>query len=422
MHSKIQGWLEEVENHLNYELLPYWRTRGDDPLLGGFLTGFDPDGNPTGELDKNLLAHCRLIFSFSLINRAGQDPDGSFIERARSGARWVLEFFTDPKHGGFFWVVERDGTPLNVRKIIYGHSFVVYAFSELARATGERQWQNTATETFDLLRRKAADRTAGGYWEFFERDWSHSPPERGGGDRKSLDVHMHLMEAFTNLYAASGDPSHAAHTRSLIDLITAKMLHPRHGTGIAQFSGDFTPLRAILFENVWGSDRDTGEEEGRPLDNTSYGHNVELGWLLNWSLGELGGENEKYYAKITRLYEHCMRHGIDHGRGGVFCEGAHDGPARERNKEFWQQAETLVAMLDGYELSGDERYLEAYGNVHRFVFDHLINHDVGEWLPLLDENNNVLWDYMGHAWKINYHTVRAMIECRRRLVSIIKSL
>ncbi|MFC1613882.1 AGE family epimerase/isomerase, partial [Gemmatimonadota bacterium] len=277
-------------------------------------------------------------------------------------------------------------------------------------------------KTFKLLQEKAADRTNSGYWEFFERDWSHTPSGRDGGDRKSLDVHMHLMEAFTNLYSAGGDPEHASCTRALIELITEKMLHTEHGTGIAQFSGDFTPLRTILFDNVWGSDRDSDDNGGRPLDNTSYGHNVELGWLLRWSLYVLGGESEHYGQTILRLYEHCIHRGIDNERGGVFCEGAFNGPARERNKEFWQQAETLVAMLDGYELSGDERYLEAFGNVHRFVFDHVINHSVGEWLPLLDEYNNVLWDYMGHRWKINYHTVRSMVECRRRLTEIIESL
>jgi mannose 2-epimerase len=418
---KLHGWLEEVEHHLNDELLPYWRERGDDTEYGGFLTCFDRDGNTTGETDKNLLAHCRLIFSFSLISRAGLDPGGSFIRRACSGARWVLDHFADPEHGGFFWIVERDGTPLNARKIIYGHSFVIYAFSELARASGEQKWLETSRKTFDLLQEKAADKTNNGYWEFFEHDWSHSPSGRGGGDRKSLDVHMHLMEAFTNLHSAGGDPEHASGTRALIELITEKMLHTEYGTGIAQFSGDFTPLRAILFDNVWGSDRDSDDNGGRPIDNTSYGHNVELGWLLRWSLDVLGGESEHYGQIILRLYEHCIRHGIDNERGGVFCEGAFNGPARERNKEFWQQAETLVAMLDGYELSGDERYLEAYGNVHRFVFDHVINHSVGEWLPLLDENNNVLWDYMGHRWKINYHTVRSMVECRRRLTEIVES-
>ena len=72
-------------------------------------------------------------------------------------------------------------------------------------------------------------------------------------------------------------------------------------------------------------------------------------------------------------------------------------------------------MLDGFEIFGDEKYLDAYENVHGFVMDTMINHEVGEWFPLFDEDNNLLWDYMAHAWKINYHTVRSMLECERRL-------
>ena len=122
---------------------------------------------------------------------------------------------------------------------------------------------------------------------------------------------------------------------------------------------------------------------------------------------------------MQKLYDHCLDYGIDWERGGVYCEGPHDGPAREKNKEFWQQAETMVGLLDACLLYGDEKYLDGYENVHRFVMDHVINHTVGEWYPLFDEHNNRLWDYMGHAWKINYHTVRAAIQSERRLAQLI---
>ena len=76
-------------------------------------------------------------------------------------------------------------------------------------------------------------------------------------------------------------------------------------------------------------------------------------------------------------------------------------------------------MLDALALFGDECYREAYENVHRFVFDHLINHQVGEWYPLIGPSNELIWDYMGHPWKINYHSVRSMIECERRLGELV---
>jgi len=415
MKIDVALYLEEVKKHLHQELLPYWKIRGDDKGFGGFLTFFDRNGNPTGQTEKNLLAHSRMIYAFSAINRAGYDRDGSFLERAGRGIRYVIDRFLDNKHCGFYWILERDGTPVDRKKIIYGHSFVIYAFSEYAKAACDKTALSWADKTFDFLQRFAADNLNGGYGEFFEEDWSFCQPGAYGGDRKSMDVHMHLMEAFTNLYEASGEAIHKRKAVEIIELITRRMLHPEHGTGIAQFSLDFTPLRAIIFKNVWGSDRDAEDTEGRPLDNTSFGHNVEFGWLLNHSVKILGLDRELYAEKIRNLYDHCLKYGIDWERGGVYCEGPNQGPARERNKEFWQQAETLIAMLDGLAVFGDERYWDAYCNIHRFVFDYMINHKVGEWYPLLGPDNKVIWDYMGHAWKINYHTVRSMLECEKRL-------
>ena len=70
--------------------------------------------------------------------------------------------------------------------------------------------------------------------------------------------------------------------------------------------------------------------------------------------------------------------------GGVYVEGPHDGgPAHDTQKEFWQQAETLIGMLDGCALFGLDPYWTAYEAVHRFVFDKVVNREVGEWWPLL---------------------------------------
>ena len=48
----------------------------------------------------------------------------------------------------------------------------------------------------------------------------------------------------------------------------------------------------------------------------------------------------------------------------------------------------------------------------------MINHDVGEWYALLDRDGTVRWDYLGHAWKNNYHTTRSMVQTLRRLREI----
>ncbi|NJL72241.1 MAG: hypothetical protein HC888_11990 [Candidatus Competibacteraceae bacterium] len=89
-------------------------------------------------------------------------------------------------------------------KLTYGQSFAIYALSEYAMASGDQRALEMAMETFKSLSSLAADPVHGGFREFMEEDWSAKQPGVYGGDRKSLDVHMHLMEAFTNLYEATG--------------------------------------------------------------------------------------------------------------------------------------------------------------------------------------------------------------------------
>jgi len=418
--DRLEKLFIEMQDHFRDELLPFWFSHGVDTKFGGYLTYLDRLGNPTGETVKTLVCQTRMIYTYSSLHRAGIG-EGRALEVAQQGVEFLLDRFWDDKHGGWYWTTEQDGTPLNDNKIAYGHSFAMYALSEYGMASGDLRGMEWASRTYETLQALASDNLNGGFFEFFERDWRKRAKGRGGGDRKSLDVHMHLMEAFTNLYEASGAPIYRDKTCEVVDLLFRHMIHPQHGTGIAQFSPDWTPQRAIIFDNVWGSDRDVEDDEGRPLDNTSYGHNVEFGWLLNHTINILGLNRDDYNERLRKLYDHCLKYGLDRERGGVYCEGQHDGPARERNKEFWQQAEALVAMLDAYQTFGDEKYLDAYENIHRFVFDHVIAHDVGEWYPLFDENNNLLRDYMAHAWKINYHTVRSVRECERRLSKLVYS-
>ena len=418
LHDRIEKAFEEVRNHLHHELIPFWLTHGVDEECGGFLTYLDQGGQPTGETLKTLVCQTRMIFTAASAHRAGLG-DGAFLDIAAQGVDFLLEHFYDEEHGGWYWTCERDGTPVNRTKIGYGHSFGVYSLSEYAMASGDDEALDMAIETYEAYKIFAGDIAHGGFLEFMEEDWRPKRPGVYGGDRKSFDIHMHLMEAFTNLYEATGHHKHHADARGVIDLLFKHVIHPNYGTGVAQFSLDWQPLRAIIFKDVWGSDRDVEDDEGRPLDNTSYGHNVEFAWLLKHSIDILGLDLEAYRDAIRKLYDHCVKYGIDWERGGVYCEGQHDGPAREKNKEFWQQAEVMIGMLDACLLFGPEQYFDAYENVHRFVMDHVINHDVGEWYPLFDENNNRMWDYMGHAWKINYHTVRAAIQCEQRLAKLV---
>jgi mannose 2-epimerase len=101
----------------------------------------------------------------------------------------------------------------------------------------------------------------GGYWEMFHRNWSLCGPGSQGGDRKTLDVHMHLMEAFTALYECTGEDVHRRKLLEVIDLLLNRIIHPVYKTGIPQFYKDWTVAPQIKFDIIWGWDRFS--EEGQ---------------------------------------------------------------------------------------------------------------------------------------------------------------
>lgn len=412
---------DEIENYLNNSLLPFWITRTVDNQYGGFLTHFDQYGNDSGEDEKSLIAQSRSVYTYSSAHRAGYGG-GKLAEMARHGVDFMLNKMWDEEYGGFYWMMNRKGEVVIDEKIVYGHSFAIYSLSEYTLATGDPRGREYAEKVFDLLQKHVVDTNYGGYWEMFHRNWDLKGPGAAGGDRKTLDAHMHLMEAFTTLYECTGQQVHRRKLLEIIEILTKKIMHPKYGTGIPQFWADWSVAPQIKFDIVWGWDRFTEDgQKAAAEDNTSYGHNSEFAWLLMHALDILKLPYDLHHEQIQKSFSHSVDYGIDWEFGGVYVEGSHAGEVYDREKEFWQQAEMLIGMLDAYRYLKDEKYWNAYVNVHRFVFDKMINHSLGEWWPLMTRQGEPIWKHMSHSWKINYHDVRSMIQSVVRLNKLLEA-
>ncbi len=416
--SEVREILGRTETYLTGTLLPFWLTRSPDPQYGGFLTYFDRNGCPTGETTKTFLMQIRMLYTMSSAYRSGYGGVPC-LEQSRQGADFILAHYWDAEHSGWNWIADRAGNPTFCGKVGYGQCFGMYAFSEYYLASGDERGREAAERTYAAISQHMADTAHGGYYEIMLPDWQPERPGIYGGDRKSLDVHMHMMEALTRFYEMTHNPSHRRRLLETIDLISSRMLQPDSGTGYMQFALDFTPLRAIDFAVEWGSN-EPPEGGSKPLDYTSYGHNVEFAWLLLHAADILGQPREQYAPLVKPIFDQCLACGIDGDYGGLYIEGPAAAPARVQHKQFWQHAEAMVGLLDAYALFGEERYWSAFRKVYDFVMDKFVNlPGGGEWYALLDRDGTPLWDYLGHAWKISYHTVRSIIQVSKRLHALV---
>jgi mannobiose 2-epimerase len=404
--------LEQLILHLDEGIVPFWRERAPDTTYGGYLVRFDGEGRSLGTPEKYLNTQCRLLWWFSALARSGRDPAGN-LGLARHGFDFIHRHFWDHAKGGWFWKVRGDGASLDEGKVVYGQSFAIYAMAEYALASGETEPRRLAEETFDLLQRRCADARHGGYLENLEPDWTPSTPGFHGGDRKSLDTHMHLLESFTVLLELTSQEGHRKKLMELAGLIRARMIDPGSGCGRNQFDLAFNPIPALAIRRTWNAERQ-GDAPAAPTDTTSYGHNLELAWLLRRALAAAGEDPSPWQLVLRGLVDHAIAHGIDWEQGGVYRDGTATGGPLVFEKEFWQNAEALVGLLDGWEATGDPRQAEAFLNVWEFARLHFVA-PCGEWRVLLDRSGNVIDGNVGNDWKVSYHTGRALLECVTRL-------
>ncbi len=417
MKDSAKEVLLEIRHNLEEGIIPFWLEKGIDKEYGGYLTCFDEHGNLTDDTDKYIVTQTRMIWGFSALYEEYKDERLKMA--AKQGYEFFVKYFWDKEKEGWFWKVKRDGTLIDDGKVVYGEGFAIYALAKYGQVFDDKEAIDYASRTFDLLQIYCADTLRGGYYENLEPDWTISSPGFAAGDRKSLDIHMHLMEAFTSLAQATGREIHKRKLRECIDIILTHMVNHQYGCGLNQFDIEFNPIPAINIRRTWNAERATGEVIETPTDTTSYGHNVELGWLINRAADVLGLPSDYNNDLIRKLDDHSLKFGFDNELGGVYRDGTHNGPALVTDKEWWQNCEVLIGYLDTYERTGDEKYFDAFYKTWQFDKKYFINHQTGEWRQLLKRDGTPIVSDIGNPWKAIYHTGRAMLECKQRLEKII---
>ncbi len=425
-NSELLNAKSQMESFLERSV-HFWLKNGIDKTYGGYLVCFDSDGKPSEKLevmsptDKMIVTQTRMIWGFSALLRNGLAEKMGLKEACREaaaqGASFFMDNFWDKENGGFAWYTDREGTIQDAGKLVYGQTFAIYALSEYALATGDERAEKYAEDTFDLLMKYCVDTARGGYYENLTADWMPETEIDRGGNLKSLDIHMHMMEALTTLYECTRKEIHARRLRECIDIILDHMVDYRFMCGRNQFTDCFEPKDAREIVRTWNYDRAPENANRNPRDTTSYGHNIEMTWLLNRAYKVLGDPPAR---ELTRRFaEYTLQNGWDREHGGIYRDGYHDGRVAVTDKEWWQNFEALTGFLDAYQVTEIPDFLQTFTDLWKFDYTYFYNKDVGESMQLLKADGTPIITDTGNQWKCIYHTDRAMMECIERLEEML---
>ena len=343
---------------------------------------------------RGALLTSRILWTFSTAYRVYHDP--AYLEMARWAYRDLIDHFRDPESGGLFWTITEDGKPLNTMKQIYGQAFGIYALSEYYRATGEKPALDEAVAIYNLVELHAHDHAHGGYYDALDRKWDRlAPGQRNllGDAPKSQNSHIHILEAYTELLRVWPDAGLLANQRDLVDVTIRHIIDPKTHHLILFMKDDWTPIG----------------------DGISYGHDIELSWLLVEAAQGLGdpaviAEAKPLSLDIARV---TLAEGVDPD-GGVISEGSPHGYTNT-NKEWWEQAEAVVGFLNAYQLSGDARYLEASRRSWDYIQAKFIDRAHGDWINLVKRDGTPYPLPKVSLWKCPYHSGRSCFEVAERV-------
>jgi mannobiose 2-epimerase len=377
------------------ELLNWWITFSQDKKNGGFYGKIDNQNRSDVHAVKGLVLNARILYTFSsayLINKKA-----AFLEIADRAYHYLTTYFFDEKNGGFYWSVAADGSRLDGKKQVYGQAFVIYALSEYYKINANSGALDLAKSTFRFLEAHSFDHINLGYIEALSEDWKPTNELRlsakDQNEKKSMNTHLHLIEAYGNLYTVWPDEKLKKAIEQLLSNFKDHIIHP------------ITSHLRLFFTETW-------EVKATEI---SFGHDIEAAWLLQEVAIQLNDENEISYFKALALkMAKATAKGLAKN-GGLYYE--FDPKSNHWTKEFhwWPQAEALVGFLNAYEISGDQLFLQQALDVWAFIKKHLKDLKNGEWFWGTNDDYTLMQgeDKAGF-WKCPYHNGRACLEVIKR--------
>ncbi|MCA0756075.1 AGE family epimerase/isomerase [Paenibacillus sp. N4] len=390
-------WLNSIRRELDDNILGFWMNHAVDERRGGFYGYIGRDLSVNPEAGKSLVLNTRILWTFASAFRLFGDE--RYLAVADRAYQYILEHFIDPEFGGLYWMVDAGGHPLDTKKQVYGQAFAIYAFSEYYRATGNEAAFRQAVELYDILERYSYDKEYKGYFEAMTREWretdDNSLSEKDLNEKKSMNTHLHIMEAYTNLYRVWKSEQLHGKLKELIEVTVKHIVD----ADTAHF--------ILFFDEQW-----SGKSE-----HISYGHDIEGSWLLVEAAEVLGDEAllEEVKAVALRMAEAALNEGIDTD-GGMFNEADGDGTLIDSHKDWWPQAEAVVGFYNAYQMTGDAKYREAAERSWRFIESFIVDKEFGEWhWSVTRDGKPSSNEQKVSPWKCPYHNGRACFEMLERL-------
>lgn len=379
---------QQYKSELLDRVMPFWMEHSIDKEMGGYFTCLERDGE-VFDTDKFVWLQGREVWMLAtLYNKV--EKKAEWLEAAIQGA----EFLKRHGHDGnlnWYFALDREGHPLVEPYNIFSYTFAVIAFGQLALATGNEEYADIAKRTFDIVLSKV-DNPKG--------RWSKAAP--GARQLKSFALPMILCNVALEIEPLLD--------KDFLDRTIATCVHE-------VMDVFYRPELGLIVEHLGIDGQLVDCMDGRLLNP---GHAIEAMWFI-MDLGKRLGD-KALIEKAVQIALQEVEYGWDKQYGGIFYFMDRLGHPLQQlewdQKLWWVHIETLITMIKGYELTGNEKCLEWFERVHEYVWSHFMDPEHPEWFGYLNRRGEVLLTLKGGKWKGCFHVPRGLMQVWQSLERI----
>ncbi|MGY2441648.1 AGE family epimerase/isomerase [Pseudomonas sp. SDO52101_S400] len=297
----------EVQQHFLDVIVPLWQGPGWNADMALPYEALDAAHQPLPPQRYRAMACARQLYLFSSLIGVVDNAEA----RAAALFRSLQRHFHDAEFGGWFYSIDPQGKPLDQRKDLYTHAFILFACAHYWEKSREPLVESTLNAALEVIGRRFA--TGDGLYEAcLDRDWITLET---GPLQNPL---MHLAEAFLATLAVREETQVK---QALSELCTA--MHKRF----------VDPQAGVLMEKPLGA-----------VDNWyEPGHQFEWYFLLESSPLLRGS---KLHAALDRAFAFTEQYGVVQPSGAVraMLDLNMDGRPKDSTQRIWAQAEYLRAL------------------------------------------------------------------------------
>ena len=409
-NKRLERLGQWARNNVEHCILPFWTSDYIvDRENGGFYGRVTLDMQLDNSEPRSLVLAGRMTYTFSEAYRVLGDE--RCLQKAKYAFEDMVARFYDAQFGGAFTSTNAAGEVLGDNKPNYCEAFFLMGCAAWYRASGDERGKRLALETFELMETKVK-LGPGRYHANMTRDWQ---PAEGMGFGKgkgpafpegAVMFPHHLCQAYVQLFRATGDERVRAALREMGEFIADALYDPEHHN-----------LKTIVGKN--------GERIGT---HQSFGHDCEISYLAI-TVARLAGGGE-LLERLEHIMTDVLRNVLEHDfdpYGSLYNGGDLNSSERDPVHVWWAQAEAVTAMLQGYELTGEERFLAACERQADFIETYFVNREHGDWYSniLVDETGGHIVDGMHGFDKLNggkcpFHNSQMCFEVMERTGRLMK--